>query len=205
MKKWLSVQMMAKICVLAAIAVIIMLFRIPLWFAPPFYKLDLSETVVLIGGFALGPLAGVIIEFLKILLNLLFNGTDTLGVGELANFAMGISLMLPAALVYKYKHTLKSAIIGMAIGVVSITVVGALINLFIMLPMYSQVYGMPLEAIVEMGGALNSSIVNLNSFVLLAVVPFNLIKGVISSLLAIVIYKRVSPILHKEIKPKKTT
>lgn len=198
MKNTLNISTIAKIAILAAISVVIMLFEIPLWFAPPFYKIDLSEVVVLIGGFALGPVNALLIELIKILLNLLINGTDTGGIGELANFFIGISFVFPAALIYKYKKCVKNAVIGMAVGTISMTVVGGLINLYVMLPLYANIFGMPLDAIVELGSKLNPAINNLYSFVLLATTPFNLIKAILSSVVALLLYKKLSPILHKQ-------
>ena len=87
------VNTLAKIAILSALAYIIMFFEVPLWFAPSFYKIDFSEIIVLIGAFSLGPVAGVIIEALKILLNLLFTGTQTAFVGEIANFLIGIAFV----------------------------------------------------------------------------------------------------------------
>lgn len=202
MQKKINIALMAKVGVLSAISIIIMLFEIPLWFAPPFYKLDLSEAIILVGGFALGPVAAILIEFVKILLNLLFNGTQTAGVGELANFIMGVSLVLPAAIIYKYKKSLKGAIIGMLAGIVSLVLIGSILNLYLLLPMYSTLYGLPLDAIVEMGSKLNPSIRNLNTFVLMITAPFNAVKGIACALLATLLYKRLSPILHKEFSKK---
>lgn len=202
MQKKINIALMAKVGVLSAISIIIMLFEIPLWFAPPFYKLDLSEAIILVGGFALGPVAAILIEFVKILLNLLFNGTQTAGVGELANFIMGVSLVLPAAIIYKYKKSLKGAIIGMLAGIVSLVLIGSILNLYLLLPMYSTLYGLPLDAIVEMGSKLNPSIKNLNTFVLMITAPFNAVKGIACALLATLLYKRLSPILHKEFSKK---
>src|SRR5512138_3091678 len=79
----------AQIGVLTAIATVLMLFEFPLWFAPGFYKIDLSDVPILIGSFAIGPLAGLIMEFIKNLLNLMINGTTTGGIGELSNFVIG--------------------------------------------------------------------------------------------------------------------
>lgn len=107
-------RMMVQIAMLSAISVILMLFDIPLPFAPSFYKIDLSEVPILIGCFAMGPAAGVAIEALKILLNFIISGTITAGVGEVANFAIGCSMVLPAGLIYRYHKTRKQAIIGMA-------------------------------------------------------------------------------------------
>ena len=112
----ISVRTTVKIGMLAAISVVLMLFEIPLPFAPSFYEIDFSEVPVLIGAFAMGPVAGAAIELVKILLNLVITGTDTAGVGELANFIIGCSLCLPAAIIYKRKKTRKGAMIGMVAG-----------------------------------------------------------------------------------------
>ena len=113
------VQWIAKVSVLGALAFILMLFEIPLPFAPSFYKLGLDEVIVLLGGFALGPLAGAAVETLKIILNLVFQGTDTAFVGELSNLLIGLSLVLPSAFIYKKNKTMKGAWIALVIGVVS--------------------------------------------------------------------------------------
>ena len=152
--------------------------------------------VVLIGAFALGPAAGVVIELLKVLLNLLIDGTVTAGVGELANFIMGCSFFLPAAIIYKFRKSMLNAIIGMVVGIVSLTVVSSLLNYYLMLPLYASVFGMPMEALIGMGAKINPSITDLRSFILIAVVPFNLFKGLLSSIVVFFLYKRISPVLH---------
>ena len=197
MNKKFTIGVLTKISVLSAISVIVMLFEIPLWFAPPFYKIDLSEVVVLIGGFALGPVAAIFIELIKILMNFLMDGTTTAGIGELANFIIGLSFVLPAVYIYRYKKSVKTAIIGMVVGTIIMAIVGGLINLYLLLPVYSTVFGMPMEALIEMGSVLNSSITNIYTFVLLATTPFNLLKGVITSFVTLVLYKKLSSILHK--------
>lgn len=188
-----------KISVLAVIAALLMLFEFPLPFAPSFYELDLSEVAVLIAGFALGPLAGVLTELIKILLNLIMNGTVTAFVGEIANFFIGVSFVLPAAIIYKKNKSLKGAIIGMSVGVISLVFFGAVLNYYVMIPAYSN-FLIPMDTIINMGNAVNSSINSLWSLILFATVPFNLLKGVICSLITALIYKRVSPILHKDFK-----
>lgn len=192
-----TVANMAKIGILSAIAVLLMLLDIPLWFAPSFYKIDLSEIVVAIGAFAMGPVAGIMIELLKILLNLLLNGTDTAAVGEFANFLIGCSFIAPASLIYQHKKNVKNAVIGLGVGTLCMTVVGCAINYFILLPVYSAAFGMPLEQLVAMGTAINGNINTLFTFVLLAVGPFNLFKGILTSILTVLLYKRVSNVLHK--------
>ncbi|HAE43553.1 MAG TPA: ECF transporter S component [Clostridiales bacterium] len=191
------VKVLTKISMLSAVAGVLMLLQTPLWFAPNFYKLDFSEVAVLIGGFALGPVAAIIIEFIKILLNLVLNGTMTGGVGEMANFLIGCSLVVPASVIYHRNKTMKSAVIGMVIGIVTMAIFASLANYFVLLPVYAKVYGVPLEFFVNMGNALNSSINSLETLILYAVVPFNLLKGIAVSAVTVLIYKKVSPILHK--------
>ena len=194
-KKKINTKMIAQIGMLAAIAVVLMLFEIPLPFAPSFYEIDFSEVPVLIGAFTMGPLAGVIIELVKIILNLCINGTVTAGVGEFANFVIGCALVLPAAIIYKKKKTKKGAMIGLVTGTLFMTFAGCFINAYIMLPTYAKAFGMPIEALVEMGSAVNANITDLLTFVMFAVVPFNLLKGVLVSIIVLLIYKKISPIL----------
>lgn len=193
-----------KISVLGVIAAVLMLFEFPLPFAPSFYELDLSEIAVLIAGFALGPLAGILTEFIKILLNLLMNGTITAFVGEAANFCIGVSFVLPAALIYKHNKSFKGAIIGMIAGTVSLAAIGALLNYYVMIPAYAK-FLVPMDAIINMGNAVNGSIDSLWTLILFATVPFNLLKGVLCSVITALVYKRVSPILHKDFGKKQKT
>ncbi len=193
--KKISVKTITKVGVLSAIAVIVMLFEIPLWFAPSFYKIDLSEVVVLIGAFALGPVAGAMIELIKVLLNLVFNGTITGGIGEAANFIIGCAMVVPAAIIYKKYKTIKGAIIGLIIGIVSMTVLGSLLNYVVILPVYAKL--MPMEAIINAGNMVNKNIVDLKTFVLYAVAPFNILKGIISAVITLILYKKLSKVLHK--------
>ena len=194
-----KVRMMAQIGMLSAIATVLMLFEIPLPFAPSFYEIDFSEVPILIGSFAMGPLAGATIEFIKILLNFAINGTVTAGVGEIANFLIGCALVVPAALIYKNKHTRNGALIGMITGTVFMAVVGCFMNAFILLPAYAKAFKMPLDALVGMGTAVNKHITDLKTFVLLAVGPFNLLKGALVSLIVFLVYKKISPILKMNV------
>jgi riboflavin transporter FmnP len=194
--KLFTLRNMTKIAILTAISAVIMLFEFPLPFAPSFYELDLSEAVILMGGFAMGPMAAVMMELLKNLLNLLMNGTITAGVGEFANFVMGCALVVPAAMIYKYKKTLKGAVLALCTGVLSLVVVGAFINYFVMIPAYVALAGFPLDAILGMAKEVNPLVGNLETMIVFAVAPFNLIKGVICSVLNLLLYKRLSKILH---------
>ena len=191
-----SIRYMARIAVLTAIASVLMLLEIPLWFAPGFYKLDISEAVILMGGFAMGPGAAILIEFLKNLINILLNGTTTAYIGELANFITGCSFVVPAALIYKYHKNKKGALISMVVGSLSLMLIGSLLNYFVLIPAFSQFYNLPIENIISMGAAVNPLVSDLKSLVVCAVAPFNLVKGIVCSTLAMLLYKRVSKILH---------
>jgi len=183
--------------VFAAISVVLMMIEVPLPFAPSFYKLDLSDLPAVIGGFAFGPMTGVMIEFIKILLELIIRGTTTAFVGELANFVVGCSFVLPASIIYLFNKTRKTALISCISATLIITIVGSSLNAFYLLPAFAALYGMPLDALVGMGTAVNSAITNIPTFVLFAVAPLNLIKGSLLSIVTLAVYKKLSPILKK--------
>lgn len=180
---------------LAALSAVLMMFEFPLGFiAPPFYKLDFSEVPVLIGTFSMGPVSGVIIELIKVLLKLLIKGTTTGGVGDFANFLIGCSFILPAGLIYKKKKSRLGAIVGMLVGTASMTVIGVLLNAFVLIPMYSAF--MPITEIIKMGQAIFPFIDSTFTFCLFCVAPFNIIKGLIISLIVFFIYKPMSHLIH---------
>ncbi len=189
-----NIHWITKVSILSAMAFILMLIEFPLPFiAPSFYELDFSEVPVLIGAFSLGPLAGVTIEAIKILLNLILNGSITGGVGELSNFVLGVVFVLPAALIYKRNKTKKSALIGLIVGGLTMVILGCFTNAYIMLPLYSQF--MPLDAILAQAAVIWPIIDNTFLFVVLCVVPFNLVKAALVSIATLVLYKRLSPLL----------
>lgn len=142
----------------------------------------------------MGPAAGAAIELVKILLNFVITGTDTAGVGEVANFVIGCSLCLPAAVIYKKKRTKKSAFIGLILGTVLMLIIGCVINAYVMLPVYAKAFDLPIDALVQMGTVVNPNITDLSSFVIFAVAPFNLLKAALVSLVVLLIYKKISPV-----------
>ena len=193
---------MALMAIFSAIAAVLMILEFPIGIAPDFYKLDLSEIPILIGSFIMGPVAGVIMEVVKILLKLLMKPSSTAYVGELANFFVGCCLVVPASIIYKRKKTLKGALIGLGVGILSMSIVGTLSNYFIMIPFYSKFFKMPLDAIISMGTKINGFIKDKFTFVAICVLPFNLVKGVVVSAVTLLVYKRVSGII-KQIGNKK--
>ena len=183
----------AIISICSALAAVLHMLDFPLLFlAPEFYKLDFSELPVMLCGFYLGPSATVVCEALKIILKLLLKGTSTAYVGDFANFAVGCSLVLPAAIIYHIRKTRTGAILGLALGTLTLTVFGSAFNAVYLLPKFSQLFDLPLDAIISMGGKINGSIHSLSTFVLLAVAPLNFIKGGAVSLLTMLLYKRVA-------------
>ena len=196
-KKFSDTHYIAYTAIFSTMAAVLMLLEIPLFFAPGFYKLDLSELPVMICTFYLGPVAGVVSEFIKVFLKLIFKGTSTAFVGDFANFAVGCTFVLPASILYHAKPSRKSALLGMVVGTLVMTVFGSAFNALYLIPKFAQLFHMELEKIVGMGTAVNGHITSVYTLVLYAVVPFNLLKGILVSALTFLLYKRISPLMHK--------
>ncbi|EJT6492338.1 ECF transporter S component [Clostridium perfringens] len=179
--KTLNTNRFIKLSLLSAIAVILMYIDFPVIPIFPWLKIDLSDVPALMGAFAFGPLAGVIIELMKNLLILIVKGTGTGFVGELANFLVGVALVWPAALVYKKNKTKKTAILGMVLGVLCIEVVGILANVYLLLPAY--------------GMAMSKS--ELMQYVTVGLIPFNGIKSILVCGITYALYKKVSVSIFK--------
>ncbi|GAA0119577.1 ECF transporter S component [Clostridium perfringens] len=179
--KTLNTNRFIKLSLLSAIAVILMYIDFPVIPIFPWLKIDLSDVPVLMGAFAFGPLAGVIIELMKNLLILIVKGTGTGFVGELANFLVGVALVWPAALVYNKNKTKKTAILGMVLGVLCIEVVGILANVYLLLPAY--------------GMAMSKT--ELMQYVTVGLIPFNGIKSILVCGITYALYKKVSVSIFK--------
>lgn len=189
--KKMSTQKLTRIAILAALAAILFLLEIPVVL---FYKLDFSNLPVLLGTFAMGPLAGTAILAVKSLLGLLHSTSQ--GVGELADFIMGLAMVLPAGLIYRRDKTRRGAVLGMIVGGVCATLAGVLTNLFLLIPFYGAVYHLPVEQIVAMGQKLIPALDSLTKFVWFITAPFNLLKWTIISVMGYFLYKPLSPLLH---------
>ena len=190
-----SARRAAYIGVFAAVAAVLMYLEFPLPFAPPFYEIDFSEVPVLICTFSLGPVSGVVCELVKVIIKLLLKGTTTAFVGDFANFVVGCSFLLPATIIYHRFKTKKGALVGMGVGTATMTVFGSLFNAVYLLPAFSALYGLPLETLVAMGTKVNGAINSVSTLVLFAVVPFNLLKGVLVSVITFLLYKRIERLL----------
>lgn len=194
MRKVSPARRITIVAICAAIATVLHIWDFPIPFlAPGFYKLDFSELPVMLCGFYLGPAAAVLCEAVKILLKLLLKGTTTAFVGDFANFCVGCSLVLPAVIIYHTKKTRKTAFWGLLAGTLTLTVFGSAFNAIYLLPKFAEMYyGSSIDKIIAEGSAINLHIQNLTTFVLFAVAPLNLIKGVSVSVLTLLLYKKVA-------------
>ncbi|UZQ48771.1 ECF transporter S component [Clostridium kluyveri] len=188
---------LVKVSLLGVIGFLFMFIEVAIPIFPTFLKMDISDLPALIGTFALGPGAGIAIEFLKNVLHGIFNG-KTAFVGELANFAVGSVLVFTAGYIYNRHKTKKVAVISLGAATIAMSIAAGLLNYFILLPLYERALNFPISAMVDMAAKINSSITDLNTFVLLAIVPFNLLKGITLTILTLVLYKSVSPLLKQE-------
>ena len=182
---------MTTIAMLSAVSTVLMFlsFNVPL--VPSFLKMDLSELPALLAAYALGPVSGVVVCFVKNLLNLPFSTTS--GVGELSNFLLGAMFVLPAGWIYKRKKNRFRAFLGAIAGAMCMAGASFLTNYFIVYPMYMNF--MPLESIMGMYQAINSHVETLAQALVLFNIPFTFIKGMLNVLLAFCIYKPLSPVL----------
>ena len=193
MKKVFTTKNLVLMAMFSALAAVLMLWEFPIPFiAPNFYEIDLSEIPILVGSFIMGPVLGVIMEAIKIILKLLIKGTSTAYVGDFANFCIGVCLVVPASIIYQKHKTKKNAFIGMLVGTLFMAVAGVVLNYFVMIPFYVKAFGMPLEAIIGAGAKIQPLVTNKLSFTIVCVAPFNIVKGIIVSLVTALIYKHIS-------------
>ena len=189
-----KLSVLIKISILSAMAFIIYFIEFPIPVFPQFLQLDFSDIPALLGAFAMGPMAGVAIELIKNALHLL--RTQTLGIGELANFVVGAAFAATSGAIYRHLKTRKIAFISLISGTLVMAITASVTNYYIFLPLYEK-YLFPISAIIGMASKVNSAVVDLNTLIVFSILPFNLFKGVVISVITFLMYKRVSPILHK--------
>ena len=183
---------------LSAVAFILMFIEFPIpALIPSFVKMDVSDLPELLAAFSLGPVYGVAVTFLKNLLHIVFKGTSSAYVGELCNFLLGAVFSLVAGFIYQRKKSRKSALIGAIIGAVLMAIVSVPMNYYVVYPAYVVCYGMPLEAIIGMYQAILPSADSLIKCLTIFNMPFTFCKGMLDVLLCFLIYKPLSPLLHK--------
>lgn len=177
-----NLNKLIKIALLSAIAVVLMYFDFMIPFIPfSWLKIDLSDVPALMGAFAFGPMAGVVIELLKNILIIIVKGSETMLVGQLANFIVGCAFVVPAAWVYHRNKSKKTAILGMLLGTLSIEIVGILANIYILLPAFGM--AMAKDELIK--------------YVTIGLIPLNGLKSILVSVLTYILYKRVSVAIFK--------
>lgn len=193
----MKVKRMALISILGALSALLMIvLHFPLPFMPPFMDFDLSSVPEMIGGFALGPLAAVLIILVKLLLKLCLMGTSTMFTGEIQNFILSVAYVLPAVLIYQKHKTKKSAILGMGVGTIVCAIIAIFSNIYFIIPFYARMYsGMTFETIIGMCTAVNPFIENAVTLAIFGIIPFNLIKNGVVSFLTVILYKKISVII----------
>ncbi|HAA64322.1 MAG TPA: ECF transporter S component [Thermoanaerobacter sp.] len=186
-------QAIVKIGFLSATAFILMYleFQVPLF--PGFLKLDFSDVPALVASFAMGPLYGVMVELIKNIIHATI--TQSGGIGEIANFSVGSIFVYTAGIIYQFNKTRKNALISMAIATVVMAFTASLLNYYVFLPLYQKVMGWPMDAIIGMSKAANKNIVDVRTLIAYGIFPFNVLKGIMLSLITLLIYKKLSPVL----------
>ena len=192
----MKVKKIAFIGLMGAVSAVLMLLRFPIPFMPPFLSFDLSGVMEMMGGLMFGPLEALCIIVVKILLQLVMQGSMSLGTGELQNFILGSAYVLPAVLIYYRKKTKKSAIVGMAVSSIIVAVVAVITNLYLIIPFYVKLFGMSMDDIISMCSAVNPAMKDTMSLVIFGLVPFNLIRYGATSVVTFIIYKRLSGVIR---------
>lgn len=177
---------------LGTLATVLMLLEFPIPFAPSFVRMDFSELPVMIGGLLMGPVYGAAIAVLKVLISFLLNGTTTMGVGELANLIGSLAYVLPASLFYFAGKTKKRGRTALLIGTACASAILTLANALVVIPLYVRLFGMTTAQIVQMGTVVNPLVTDLVTMMLFSILPFNLFKYGVTSVITWFTYKRIS-------------
>lgn len=194
MQKKVNVRKIAMTAILSAVATVLMVISFSLPIIPSFIKLDFSELPALIAAFSMGPVSGVVVCFIKNLVNLAMSTTG--GVGELCNFLMGVTFVVPAGLLYKFRKDRWGALWGSLLGAVIMAAMSFPINLYISYPAYTVAYGLTIPQILGMYQAINPAVETLAQALLWFNVPFTFFKAACDVAITFAVYKRISPLIH---------
>lgn len=206
-KEKITTAYIAKISVLTAISFILYFlckFNLPFMF-PSFLEMQFSELPAILAGFSMGPFAGAMVIILKCLLKFPFSSTAF--VGEIMDIILGLFYVLTASIIYCRKKTRKNAVVGLIAGTILATIFAMVFNRIIAIPFYVDLYFEGnFSKIVNICAALYPQITEktfYNYYIFVAVLPFNLLRLGIVSLLTFFVYKRLSKLLHLELPKKK--
>ncbi|MFX0548265.1 ECF transporter S component [Hathewaya histolytica] len=191
----LELSVLIKVSMLAVISLLLMQIELSLSFLfPEFLKIDLSDIPALFGGFALGPIAGVLILLLKNLLHGILM-TKTAFIGEVANFSVGVFLIYISSHIYIKNRSKKGAILGLLTGTIIMALVAGIMNYYIFMPAYANLYGVSVDSFVKMASKVNGNVNSFKSLIYWSIIPFNLLKGFIVSLVSMGLYKSLAPVI----------
>ena len=196
-KKVLTTKNLTMIAMFSAISAVLMVFEIQLPFSPSFVKFDFSDLPVMLGGFLIGPFAGGIIVFMKILLHFLLNGTTSFFVGDLSNLLLTLSFVLPASFIYQQKKTKKTTIQGLLVSIICTSLLAIIFNLFLIFPLYLKVLNLKMVDLINMIHVVNPLVKDVFTMIVFSLLPFNLFKYSIVSMITMLSYKKLR-ILFKE-------
>lgn len=187
-----KVKTIAFVGLMGALSAVLMLLRFPIPFMPPFMSFDLSGVMEMLGGYMFGPGAAFGIILVKILLQLVIQGSFSLGTGEIQNLILSSCYVLPAVLLYYRKKTKKRAVVGMAVSTVLVSVVAVFTNLYMIIPFYASLMGQRMEDFVAMCTAVNPMMKDTLTMAVFGIAPFNLIKYGATSIVTFLVYKKLS-------------
>ena len=174
--KW-SIQKLIYTAMLAAVAGVLMSLEFSVPMMPPFYKVDFCDAPSVIAVFLMGPVSGICVEVIKLLIKLITVGTNTMYVGELANLIAAFLFVWPLWFLYqKLGANRKAAVEALLISIVIRTACACFINANITLPLYAKAMSLPLDKVIRMVASVNPAIKDLNGFIILATIPFNVLK-----------------------------
>ncbi len=191
-----KVRSIAFIGLFGALSTVLMLLRFPLPFLPPFLSFDLSGVMEIMGGYMFGPVAAFFIILVKILLQLIIQGSFSFGTGELQGLILSSAYVLPALIIYHWEKSKRSAIAGMAVSTLVVSGVAVITNLYLIIPFYVSLFGMTMDDIIAMCSAVNPAVQDVAGMVIMGILPFNLIKYGATSVVTFFVYKRLSKIIR---------
>lgn len=182
----MNTKVLTRIGLLAAFGLILQFLSFPLPFFPEYLRYDAAELPALIAAFAIGPWAGVLVDLLKNILSLVIGNAPSGIIGITANFIAGATFAFVAGSIYMVNKTKKRALMGIVVGVILTTFVMCVANYYWLLPLW----GIPSNGILPLLTA--------------SIIPFNLVKGMMTGVLTFVLYKKVKDIFEPVIQNKST-
>lgn len=183
-----KIKMVAYISVFAALSIVLMMISIPVFFAPNFYKIDLSDVPAILVAVIYGPFYGVLVEIIKIIVHCILKGMSDYGIGAFANLLIGSIFVFTFGYTYRLLKLKFKMLISSVLAVLMMVLVASLLNKYLLIPIYEKMFHLD---VVSMGNKINSSVNSMDTFIIFCVAPFNLLKASIESLIAVFLYKRI--------------